>query len=78
MVDRVFGDAGEEVVVEEFLTGPEISVLALSDGYSSVLLPAAQDHKKIGEGDTVCTVHVFNLNTNLNDGKIRCALHGEV
>jgi phosphoribosylamine--glycine ligase/phosphoribosylformylglycinamidine cyclo-ligase len=34
------------------LTGPEISVLAISDGYSIVPLPAAQDHKRIGEGDT--------------------------
>ncbi|PPQ64516.1 hypothetical protein CVT26_002055 [Gymnopilus dilepis] len=52
MVDNVFGDAGSEVVVEELLTGPEISVLAMSDGYSIVALPAAQDHKRIGEGDT--------------------------
>lgn len=43
---------GSEVVVEELLTGPEISVLAISDGYSIVTLPAAQDHKRIGEGDT--------------------------
>lgn len=43
---------GKEVVVEEFLTGPEISVLAISDGYSIVPLPAAQDHKRIGEADT--------------------------
>jgi phosphoribosylamine--glycine ligase/phosphoribosylformylglycinamidine cyclo-ligase len=42
---------GEEVVVEELLTGPEISVLAFSDGYSIVPLPAAQDHKRIGDGD---------------------------
>jgi phosphoribosylamine--glycine ligase/phosphoribosylformylglycinamidine cyclo-ligase len=34
------------------LTGPEISVLAISDGYSIIPLPAAQDHKRIGEGDT--------------------------
>jgi len=34
------------------LTGPEISVLAISDGYSIVTLPTAQDHKRIGEGDT--------------------------
>jgi phosphoribosylamine--glycine ligase/phosphoribosylformylglycinamidine cyclo-ligase len=40
------------VVVEELLTGPEISVLAISDGYSIVALPTAQDHKRIGEGDT--------------------------
>lgn len=43
---------GDEVVVEELLFGPEISVLAFSDGYSIVPLPAAQDHKRIGEGDT--------------------------
>lgn len=43
--------SGNEVVIEELLTGPEISVLALSDGYSIVPLPAAQDHKRIGEGD---------------------------
>ncbi|EEB90727.1 hypothetical protein MPER_11028, partial [Moniliophthora perniciosa FA553] len=43
---------GDEVVVEEFLEGPEISILALSDGYTIVPLPAAQDHKRIGEGDT--------------------------
>lgn len=44
--------AGDEVVVEEYLSGPEISVLAFSDGYTIVPLPAAQDHKRIGEGDT--------------------------
>ena len=52
MVDKVFGDAGDEVVVEDYLTGPEISVLAFSDGYTIVPMPAAQDHKRIGEGDT--------------------------
>ncbi|RDB29631.1 Bifunctional purine biosynthetic protein ADE1 [Hypsizygus marmoreus] len=51
MVANVFGDAGNEIVIEELLTGPEISVLAFSDGYSIVPLPAAQDHKRIGEGD---------------------------
>ncbi|KAG6866066.1 hypothetical protein C0991_009163 [Blastosporella zonata] len=51
MVEKVFGDAGNEVVVEELLTGPEVSVLAFSDGYTIVPLPAAQDHKRIGEGD---------------------------
>ena len=43
---------GDCVVVEEKMTGPEISVFALSDGYSTVLLPPCQDHKKIGEGET--------------------------
>ncbi|WVQ84956.1 phosphoribosylamine-glycine ligase [Cryptococcus sp. DSM 104549] len=52
MIDQEFGNAGDEVVVEEHLSGPEISVLAFSDGYTIVPLPAAQDHKRIGEGDT--------------------------
>ncbi|KAI5114662.1 hypothetical protein M0805_000824, partial [Coniferiporia weirii] len=52
MVSNVFGDAGNQVVVEELLEGPELSVLAFSDGYTVVPLPAAQDHKRIGEGDT--------------------------
>ncbi|TYJ58428.1 phosphoribosylamine-glycine ligase [Cryptococcus floricola] len=52
MVDKEFGDAGDEVVVEEYLTGPEISILAFCDGYTIVPMPAAQDHKRIGEGDT--------------------------
>ena len=43
---------GDEVVIEELLIGPEISVLAFSDGYTVIPLPAAQDHKRIGEGDT--------------------------
>jgi phosphoribosylamine--glycine ligase / phosphoribosylformylglycinamidine cyclo-ligase len=43
---------GDEFVIEELLTGPEISVLAFTDGYSVVPLPAAQDHKRIREGDT--------------------------
>ncbi len=46
-----FGDAGREVVVEDFLPGEELSVLALTDGERVVLLPPAQDHKRLGEGD---------------------------
>ena len=38
-------------MIEELLTGPELSVLAFSDGYTVTPLPAAQDHKRIGEGD---------------------------
>ncbi|MCP4249637.1 MAG: phosphoribosylamine--glycine ligase [bacterium] len=52
MVDRRFGDAGQTVVVEEKLKGPEISVLALVDGRTIYVLESAQDHKRIGEGDT--------------------------
>lgn len=51
LVDMEFGDAGQEVVIEEFLVGPEISVLAFCDGYTFKCLPPAQDHKRIGEGD---------------------------
>jgi phosphoribosylamine--glycine ligase len=47
-----FGEAGATVVLEERLRGPEVSVFALTDGEHLVLLPPAQDHKRIGEGDT--------------------------
>lgn len=52
MVDHEFGSAGNSVVIEEFLTGDEISILSLSDGTSILSLPPAQDHKRIGDGDT--------------------------
>jgi phosphoribosylamine--glycine ligase len=47
-----FGNAGKRVLLEEMLSGPEVSVFALSDGKQLLLLPPAQDHKRIGEGDT--------------------------
>lgn len=52
MVEKQFGSAGDAVVIEEFLEGQEISILTISDGYSYYNLPAAQDHKRIGENDT--------------------------
>ena len=52
MTDKTFGDAGNEVVVEEFLTGEEASFFALVDGTHALPLVAAQDHKAVGEGDT--------------------------
>ncbi|CDK27322.1 unnamed protein product [Kuraishia capsulata CBS 1993] len=52
MVDRHFGSAGDEVVIEEFLEGDELSILCISDGYTILDLPPAQDHKRIGNGDT--------------------------
>ena len=47
-----FGDAGRTVVVEEGLAGPELSVLAICDGTNAVALAPAQDHKRLGDGDT--------------------------
>ena len=51
LVDGRFGDAGSEVVVEERLRGTEVSVLAFSDGTDFVVMPPAQDHKRIFDGD---------------------------
>jgi phosphoribosylamine--glycine ligase/phosphoribosylformylglycinamidine cyclo-ligase len=51
MVDRQFGEAGDEVVIEEFLEGDELSVLTFSDGYTIRSLPPAQDHKRIFDAD---------------------------
>jgi phosphoribosylamine---glycine ligase len=50
--DRVFGEAGDEIVVEEFMEGEELSVFALCDGRNVVPMLASQDHKRIGDGDT--------------------------
>jgi len=47
-----FGDAGAQVVIEEFLEGEEASLFALCDGQTALLLGTAQDHKRVGEGDT--------------------------
>ena len=47
-----FGDAGAAVVIEEFMTGEEVSFFALTDGAHMVPFGAAQDHKRVGEGDT--------------------------
>jgi len=51
MVEKVFGDAGNIVVIEEFLTGPECSIHALVDGSGYSLFPDAKDHKRALEGD---------------------------
>src|SRR6185436_6539164 len=49
--DGAFGDAGRTVVVEEFMTGEEVSFFALSDGVSALPFGAAQDHKTVWDGD---------------------------
>lgn len=51
MVAKNFGSAGDEIVIEEFLEGDELSILTITDGYSFFNLPAAQDHKRAGDGD---------------------------
>lgn len=51
MEDRKFGDAGSRVVIEEFLTGQEVSVLAFTDGKTIVPMVSAQDHKRAKDGD---------------------------
>ncbi len=51
MFDGGFGDAGAEVVIEEFMTGEEVSFFAISDGANVVPFGSAQDHKRVGDGD---------------------------
>jgi phosphoribosylamine--glycine ligase len=52
LVDRIHGEAGNQVVIEEFLDGPEISIHVISDGNYFKILPPSQDHKRVGEFDT--------------------------
>lgn len=52
LADAKFGEASSMVVIEEFLTGIELSVFVLTDGKSYKILPEAKDYKRIGEGDT--------------------------
>ncbi len=52
LVDKAFGEAGSEIVIEEYMTGPEVSTHAFSDGENYSMFPTAQDHKRVGEGDT--------------------------
>ncbi|MBS5335590.1 MAG: phosphoribosylamine--glycine ligase [Firmicutes bacterium] len=51
MGDRVFGDSGNKVVIEEFLTGPEVSVLSFTDGKTIVPMASSMDHKRALDGD---------------------------
>lgn len=50
-IKKIFGDSGNSVVIEEFLSGREISIHALSDGINYKIFPTSQDHKRIGEGN---------------------------
>ena len=51
MEDRIFGDSGSKVVIEEFLTGPEVSVLSFTDGKTIVPMVSSMDHKRALDGD---------------------------
>jgi len=51
MEDKVFGKSGDHIVIEEFLTGPEVSVLAFTDGKTMVPMVSSMDHKRAGDGD---------------------------
>ena len=51
-LDKAFGESGDKVLVEEYLTGQEVSIFAICDGHEFVCLPAAQDHKRIGDNDS--------------------------
>ncbi len=52
MLDKKFGSAGNEMVIEEFMTGREVSVLSFVDGKTIKTMTSAQDHKRAGDGDT--------------------------
>ena len=82
-----FGDAGREVVIEEFLEGEELSFFALADGKTVVPLTSAQDHKRVGDGDTgpntggmgaYSPAHMMNeaLGHKINDRIIQPAIRG--
>jgi phosphoribosylamine--glycine ligase len=49
---KVFGSSGDKIIIEEFLTGEEASIFAITDGDNYICLPSAQDHKRIGDNDT--------------------------
>jgi len=50
--NNIFGSSGDKVIIEEFLQGEEATIFVITDGENYVTLPAAQDHKRIGDGDT--------------------------
>jgi phosphoribosylamine--glycine ligase len=74
MVRRSLGDAGTKIVLEERLQGPEVSVLALTDGRTILTLPIAQDHKRLGDNDTgpnTGGMGAFSPSHTLSDEQLR-------
>lgn len=51
MTDRIFGASGNRIIIEEFLTGPEVSVLTFTDGHTVVPMVSSMDHKRAGDND---------------------------
>jgi len=52
MEHKVFGSAGDEIIIEEFMTGPELSLLCFVDSHTAIPMVSAKDYKRIGDGDT--------------------------
>ncbi len=52
MEDKIFGESGSKIVIEEFLTGPEVSVLSFTDGKTVIPMISSMDHKRAGDNDT--------------------------
>lgn len=70
MIKKVFGDAGRQVVIEEKLSGPEVSILALVDGGNIYVLESCQDHKRLGDNDTgpnTGGMGAFSPSSNVDD-----------
>lgn len=74
LVDRVFGEAGRKIVVEEKLNGPEVSILAIVDGRTIFILESAQDHKRLldnDEGPNTGGMGAFSPSTRLDAATLR-------
>jgi len=89
LVKKIFGEAGNEVVIEEFLSGPEISIHAFSDGKNYSIFPTSQDHKRALEGDvglntggmgTIAPLPFITkeLNKNIEENIVKATLSGMV
>ena len=76
LVDKIFGEAGNTVVIEEFLTGRECSVHALVDGKSWLLFPDARDHKRAFDGDR--GPNTGGMGTLSPSGRVDDALHARI